>query len=209
MSRRESKPWSKAKNSTALPGQLGSPASWASHPNNVNITHNNGLYDKRFFFSFSCSFSLFHHIVHIQVDKPFFGYPPGDGYKRVKPSLQKQIQVPSRPNQSYSRTPEAQDSITSLRLSSADTARAQFPFPLFSSKTALHAQAHAATLLVGSLTLHLLADLDVDIEELGDAAVQADGLALVEVAFAVIGGDTLLCAGLGQAARRGELAIVS
>lgn len=66
--------------------------------------------------------------------------------------------------------------------------------------TRLH-EAHAATtLLVGiGLALHLLADLDVDVEELGHAAVEADGLALVEVAFAVIGGDTLLGAGLGQA----------
>lgn len=65
--------------------------------------------------------------------------------------------------------------------------------------TRLH-QAHAATLLVGiGLTLHLLADLDVDVEELGHAAVETDGLALVEVAFAVIGGNTLLGAGLGQA----------
>jgi hypothetical protein len=33
------------------------------------------------------------------------------------------------------------------------------------------------------LTLHLLADLDVDVEELGHAAVETDGLALVEVAL--------------------------
>lgn len=65
--------------------------------------------------------------------------------------------------------------------------------------TRLH-EAHAATLLVGiGLTLHLLADLDVDVEELGHAAVETDGLALVEVAFAVIGGNTLLGAGLSQA----------
>ena len=51
----------------------------------------------------------------------------------------------------------------------------------------------------GGFTLHLLADLDVDVEELGHAAVEADGLALVEVAFAVIGRNTLLGAGLGQA----------
>lgn len=63
--------------------------------------------------------------------------------------------------------------------------------------TRLH---EAATLLVGvGLALHLLADLDVDIEELGHTTVEADRLALVEVAFAVIGGDALLGAGLGQA----------
>lgn len=59
---------------------------------------------------------------------------------------------------------------------------------------------HAHATLVGiGLALHLLADLDVDVEELGHAAVEADGLALVEVAFAVIGGDTLLGARLSQA----------
>lgn len=60
-------------------------------------------------------------------------------------------------------------------------------------------ETHAATLLAGGFTLHLLADLDVDVEELGHAAVEADRLALVEVAFAVVGGDTLLSAGLSQA----------
>lgn len=59
-------------------------------------------------------------------------------------------------------------------------------------------EAHATLVGIG-LALHLLADLDVDVEELGHAAVEANGLALVEVAFAVIGGDTLLGAGLGQA----------
>lgn len=68
----------------------------------------------------------------------------------------------------------------------------------------LHAEAHAAAAALrvgGSLTLHLLADLDVDVEELGDTAVQADGLALVEVAFTVVDRDTLLSARLGEAAR--------
>lgn len=59
-------------------------------------------------------------------------------------------------------------------------------------------EAHAALVGIG-LALHLLANLDVDVEELGHAAVEADRLALVEVAFAVISGDTLLGAGLGQA----------
>jgi hypothetical protein len=35
------------------------------------------------------------------------------------------------------------------------------------------------------LALHLLADLDIDFEEFGDAAVEADGFALVEIGFAV------------------------
>lgn len=40
-------------------------------------------------------------------------------------------------------------------------------------KTAiLHAETHAATTLsIRSLTLHLLANLDIDLEEFGDAAV--------------------------------------
>lgn len=52
----------------------------------------------------------------------------------------------------------------------------------------LHATAEhalATALLALRLTLHLLADLDVDLEELGYAAVEADGLALVEVGFAI------------------------
>lgn len=58
---------------------------------------------------------------------------------------------------------------------------------------------HAETLLLLSgITLHLLADLDVDVEELGDTAVEADGLALVKVTLAVVHGDTLLGAGLVQ-----------
>lgn len=68
----------------------------------------------------------------------------------------------------------------------------------------LHAEAHTTTLLLTSALLHLLADLDVDIEELGDTAVQADGLALVQVTLAVVGGDTLLGAGLGEAAGEEE-----
>lgn len=66
----------------------------------------------------------------------------------------------------------------------------------------LHAETHATTVLLsigGGFALHLLADLDVDIEELGDTAVQADGFALVEIAFAVVGGNALLGAGLGEA----------
>ena len=57
---------------------------------------------------------------------------------------------------------------------------------------------HATALLCGSLALHLLRDLDVDFEELADAAVEADGLALVEVGFAVGGRDALLGAGVNE-----------
>jgi hypothetical protein len=46
------------------------------------------------------------------------------------------------------------------------------------------------------LALHLLRHLDVDVEELGDTAVQADGLALVQVGLAVIRRDALLRARL-------------
>lgn len=46
--------------------------------------------------------------------------------------------------------------------------------------------------------LHLFRDLHVDFEELRHAAVDADGLALVEVAFQVGRGNTLLHAGVGE-----------
>lgn len=50
----------------------------------------------------------------------------------------------------------------------------------------------------GSVALHLLANLDVDVEELADAAVEADGLAFVQVTFTVLVGDAFLRAGFGQ-----------
>ena len=56
---------------------------------------------------------------------------------------------------------------------------------------------HAA-LSAGSLALHLLADLDVDVEKLRNAAIQADGFALVQFALTVIVRNALLGAGLGQ-----------
>ena len=61
----------------------------------------------------------------------------------------------------------------------------------------LHAEAHAATLLVGCVALHLLADFDVDVKELGHTTIQTHGLALVQITFAVVARDTLLGAGLG------------
>lgn len=55
----------------------------------------------------------------------------------------------------------------------------------------------AAPAFLRRLPLHLLADLEVDLEELAHAAVEADALALVEVRLAVLGRDALLRAGLG------------
>ena len=60
------------------------------------------------------------------------------------------------------------------------------PLPIPSSlilSFVLHATGKSLPAL--SLALHLLADLDVDLEELRYAAVEADGLALVQVGFAV------------------------
>jgi len=66
----------------------------------------------------------------------------------------------------------------------------------------LHATEAANTaLLAGSLSLHLLRDLDVDLEELANATVEADGLALVEVTLAVGVGNALLGAGLDKTAK--------
>lgn len=69
---------------------------------------------------------------------------------------------------------------------------------LFLPAVLLHSHTHAA-LSAGGIALHLLADLDVDVEELADAAVEADGFTLVQVAFAVVVGDTFLGARFGQA----------
>ena len=55
---------------------------------------------------------------------------------------------------------------------------------------------HATALLRGGLALHLLRNLDVDLEELAHATVEADGFALVEVGFAVLRGNALLGAGV-------------
>ena len=68
---------------------------------------------------------------------------------------------------------------------------------LFLPDVLLHSHTHAA-LSTSGIALHLFADLDVDVEELADAAVEADGFALVQVAFAVVVGDTFLGAGFGQ-----------
>ena len=52
----------------------------------------------------------------------------------------------------------------------------------------LHAPAKhslATALLALRLALHLLAHFYIDLEELGYAAVEADGLALIQIGFAV------------------------
>lgn len=52
------------------------------------------------------------------------------------------------------------------------------------------------------LALHLLADLGVDVKELADAAVEADGFGLIELGFAVGRRDTLLGAAGHETARK-------
>lgn len=63
-----------------------------------------------------------------------------------------------------------------------------------------HLLLHAAreSLLPLRLALHLLADLNIDLEELGDAAVEAHGLALVQIRLAVGCVDALCRAGLQE-----------
>lgn len=51
-----------------------------------------------------------------------------------------------------------------------------------------------------TLLLENVRDLKVDIEELGGAAVEADALALIELALVVVGGDALFGTCLVQAA---------
>jgi hypothetical protein len=71
--------------------------------------------------------------------------------------------------------------------------------PIFQCTT-LHAEEATTGATVGSrrIALHLLADLDVDVEELGNASVQADGLSLVELGLVVVVGNTLASAGPGE-----------
>jgi hypothetical protein len=54
----------------------------------------------------------------------------------------------------------------------------------------------ASSLPSSRVSLHLLRDLDVHLEELGHASVQAHTLALVQVSFSVVGGYALFKAGL-------------
>jgi hypothetical protein len=53
-----------------------------------------------------------------------------------------------------------------------------------------------SSLLPLCLSLHLLRNLDIDLEELAHASVQTYGFALVEVPFAVGGIDAFFAAGL-------------
>jgi len=57
----------------------------------------------------------------------------------------------------------------------------------------------AAGLHLLTVLLHELVGLHVRLEELRRAAVEADGFALVDLAFAVVGGDALSGADLGEA----------
>jgi hypothetical protein len=57
---------------------------------------------------------------------------------------------------------------------------------------------HASTLLSLRLALHLLANLDVDLEELGYAAVQAHGFALVQIRLTVRRVYAFGCAGFDE-----------
>lgn len=56
--------------------------------------------------------------------------------------------------------------------------------------------AHSASLPLLRLPLHLLRHLHIDLEELGHAAVEADGLAFVQVGFAVGWRDAFFGAGV-------------
>jgi hypothetical protein len=85
----------------------------------------------------------------------------------------------------------------SLRLHSCSS-RPLLPYLLYSFTGILHASAESLPSL--GLALHLLADLDVDLEELGYAAVEADGLALVQIGFAVRCIDAFRRAGLEETA---------
>lgn len=51
---------------------------------------------------------------------------------------------------------------------------------------------YGSALSASSLALHLLTDFDVHLEKFGDASVQANRFAFVQLAFTVVGGYTLL-----------------
>ena len=57
---------------------------------------------------------------------------------------------------------------------------------------AKHTTAAPTGLGASSGILHLFRDLDVDFEEFGDTAVEADALAFAQVGFAIIGRDAFL-----------------
>src|ERR1700760_3289433 len=64
------------------------------------------------------------------------------------------------------------------------------------NQSPLEAESHpTAASTCCRILLHLLAYFDVDVEELGNTAVEADGFALVEIFFVVVAGNALFCAG--------------
>ena len=63
--------------------------------------------------------------------------------------------------------------------------RPRFCLRFFPFSHAKHAS--TSSLFPSRLSLHLLADLDVDLEELCHASIQTDRLSFVEIAFAVVG----------------------
>lgn len=73
-----------------------------------------------------------------------------------------------------------------------------FSHPRLSSPIGPLLTKHAASTLLPlhRLTLHLLRNLDVDLEELANATVEAYGFALVQVGLAVLWGYALLGAGV-------------
>lgn len=80
-----------------------------------------------------------------------------------------------------------------------------------SNPTILHTPTkHTTTTPLPSLrlTLHLLANLDIDLEELSDAAIQAHGFALVQICLAVRCVDAFCGAGFEEAIVMVELAHV-
>ena len=76
-----------------------------------------------------------------------------------------------------------------------------------SSPSCLSAEPATATHLL-LLLLQYVRDLEVDVEEFGGAPVEADGLALVDLALEVVVGDALLCAGLVETIEDRGLALV-
>lgn len=65
-------------------------------------------------------------------------------------------------------------------------------YPEFRNRDFLCAEHASATLPTLCLSLHLLADFNIDLEELCDAAIEAYGFALVEVGLTVRGVDAFL-----------------
>ena len=72
------------------------------------------------------------------------------------------------------------------------------PISFLHSHASTEAHSASASLPTRRILLHLLADLDVNLEKLGHAAVQAHGLARVELPLAIVGRYALLDARLCQ-----------